>query len=186
MASTRRAYVSSSGPLFGLLGALVFVLGAAGGSPLEPPPPAPWQQLLETAQELDAMGQATEAIAAAQEAVETARLDFGTLHANTARAYEMLGLLREGHGQVAEAQQALIQATDIRLVVLGRQHEDTTKSLQHLANLYRAQGAYIESEGLLHKALRWLESARPVNEVGVASLLSDLAVVYYLDRKSVV
>ena len=128
--------------------------------------------------ELYKAGDYAAALVEAQKHEAEVKAQFGTNHADYARALHQLAITHNAQGRYDEADKLHKRALAIRERVLGTNHPAVAATLNNLAIVYRHQGKLGEAEGLHKRALAIREQKLGKSHPDVAAILDNLAVVY--------
>ncbi|HEX7733572.1 MAG TPA: helix-turn-helix transcriptional regulator [Ktedonobacteraceae bacterium] len=104
---------------------------------------------------------------------------FGGEHAETARAWDDLGVLYQGQGRYSEAEPCHRRALEIDERMLAPAYPETSEFSHNLAVLYQLQARYAEAEPLFLRTITLLEQALPPEHPNLGYPLNNLAILYY-------
>src|SRR5262245_19503520 len=128
--------------------------------------------------ELIRTGKKAEASLVAQQAVELAEQQLGSVHPGVAQRLDNLAVTYRIQGKFAEAEPPLRRALEMREQIFGKDDPDICQSLLNLAVLYEAQSRLSDVESLLMRSINIREHAFGAQHPAVGQTLHDLAKLY--------
>ncbi len=137
-----------------------------------------WGDLNDQVIELFNKGDYEKAIPFAEQAVLTAKKEFGEIHSDYASSLNNLAVCYKLLGQYEKAKPLYLESIGIRKIVLGETHPDYLASLINLSNLYSEVGQYEIAETNLLIAKEIYEKEIGETNPNYALCLNNLAGVY--------
>lgn len=137
-----------------------------------------WEMLNEEGARFYRQGNFQAALQYFEEALEEARIAFGTTHPNYAIALNNLAALSIETGEYGETEPLLRQTLEITGQVLGTDHPNYALNLTNLAFVYYSRNEYRKAEPLLRQALDIRERVLGKEHPDYARSLNNLAMVY--------
>lgn len=141
-----------------------------------------WNEVYSRAESFYEQGQYSEALAAAQEALEIAEEEFGSNHLNTAASLDMLAVLYKEQGRDKEAIPIYERIVEIKEGLLGEDNPDVASAYKSLAALYKNNGDYYEADLFYNKALAVFEGNVETYKAECVNILENLSEMYMTMR----
>lgn len=154
-----------------ILFALLYLAAVAAGA-------QKWENLNLQFQNLYSKGEYIKALPVAQEAVNTAKKEFGEFHSFYATSLNNLAIAYESIGRYETAEPLYIESMAIRKKVFGEHHPDYSQSLTNLALMFLSTGRYEKAEPLLSEALKIDKKVFGEFHANYASGLNNLGGLY--------
>ncbi|MBF0547540.1 MAG: tetratricopeptide repeat protein [Candidatus Riflebacteria bacterium] len=129
-------------------------------------------------------GNATEAIQVATRAVESAKKEYGSEHANVANALLVLGNFNRKSGKLSEAQKAYSKAITIREKNLGLESIELILPLTYLGEVLQKQGKLKQAETQMRRAYEVSEKNFGASQMNVCAPIEYLADVLKAQGKN--
>jgi len=123
-------------------------------------------------------GKVREAVALAEQVLETRKELLGEKHPDYATSLNNLGELRRAQGDYPKAEPLFRQASEVWRQALGENHPHYVSGLHNLGTFYQTQGDYARAESFYRQAMERGRQVLGENDPLYAGTLNGLALVY--------